>query len=189
MILCLFFKKDISCLIRKVSHIGKEGANFGPDQSNDIADRDPKKEAEQLLRALDSQLLCEQEDIIKKELNERKLHGEEAVKVLVRYLAATQIAHAFEMLYRNIWGSQIKMLEALNCQTNGFARETLKLFYDEAVRRYPEAYVVYTFEQWLEFLRGWLLVTEDTMQYKITVRGREFLLYLTRNGFDKNKFY
>lgn len=71
------------------------------------------------MRALDSALIREVEEGIKKELGERNLLGAEAVPVLIRYLAGMQIAIGLEETYRLIWGSQLNLLSYLNTQPDG----------------------------------------------------------------------
>jgi hypothetical protein len=134
------------------------------------------------MRALDSALIREVEEGIKNDLAQRNLLGAEAVPVLVRYLAGMQIAMGFEESYRLIWGSQLSLLTYLNSQPEGQPAEALRLFYTLASSQYPEAYDGYSFESWVGFLKDHLLVREDGGRLRITVRGREFLAYLTRMG-------
>jgi hypothetical protein len=63
----------------------------------------------------------------------------------------------------------------------------LRPFYTPAAAQYPAVYQSYSFEQWLAFLRGQLLIRDESGQIFITVRGREFLAYLTRQGISPNK--
>ena len=70
---------------------------------------------------------------------------------------------------------------------DGQPAEALRPFYTLAATQYPEAYNGYSFEAWLGFLRDQLLVREDGGRLRITVRGREFLTYLTRMGRSHNK--
>jgi len=62
----------------------------------------------------------------------------------------------------------------------------LRPFYTLAVTQYEDLYANYSFEQWLAFLKDSLLIREDGGRLRITVRGREFLAYLTRVGRSYN---
>jgi len=139
------------------------------------------------MRELDSALLRETEDGIQKELKQRNLVGIEAVPVLVRYVASLKIAFDFEIIYGLIFGSQLNLLNYLNTQSMGQPAEALRTFYTLAASQYPQIYSGYTFEQWLGFLKDQILLREDAGRLQVTIRGREFLAYLTRMGRAHNK--
>jgi hypothetical protein len=66
-------------------------------------------------------------------------------------------------------------------------REKVKTYYDNAARQYPERYANYSFEQWLSYMKGQILILEhpgDTVE--ITVRGRDFLKYMVHCGYSVN---
>jgi len=181
-----FFRKSIIKLISRINSIGKDGVGLQPQQSEKTTDINSDVEAEKLLNAFNSEMLLEQELMIQKELDQKEIKGDKACKVLVRHLAATQIAYAFETIHKQIWGSQIKALEDMNAQANGISRTRIKVYYDETVQATSYIGAVYSFEQWLNFLKSGLLLLEENNAVKITIRGRDFLLYLTRNGLNKN---
>lgn len=187
-VICFFilFRKQIISLFPRVKSIGKNGVILDSQQKESINELDPRSEAESLMRELDSGLIRELEDNIKDELSKRKLLGIEGVPVLIRYFASMSIAYVFSEIYRLIWGSQLKLLDYLN-SNNKQSAESLKDFYDSGLVLYPEYYKKYSFEQWLGFLKDQLLIREDSGYISITVRGREFLMHLTRMGLSKNK--
>jgi len=185
LVFLFIFRKNISKKIDDMTSISKEGANFNPNQTANKVEKDSQKDAKELLKGLDSKLLIEQESIIQNELSQRNLKDEEIIEILAKYLAATQIALAFEVVYNLIWGSQINALEGLNSQIGGESRERIKIYYNEAAKKYSSVYDSYTFEKWLNFLKNGHLLLEENNVIKITVKGREFLLYLTRNGLSK----
>lgn len=61
-------------------------------------------------------LVRRREDLIRQDLKKFKLENtpEEAVNVLVRHLALTQLLLHAEQIYRTIFGSQIALLKQLN---------------------------------------------------------------------------
>ena len=185
----LIFYKPISRLIDRIRSISKSGITTDTNQRDAVESRDPRAEAEALMRDLDSALLREVETGINNELRPRNLLGAEAVPVLVKYLAGWQIAFHFEETYGLIWGSQINLLNYLNPLPGGTPRELARTFYTLSAAQYPEAYSGYSFEAWLGFLISRILIRDDNGQLRITVRGREFLAYLTRIGRSLNKAY
>ena len=92
----------------------KEGLKIGP-ATGQQSQPDRTKQAQELMRALDSSALLEQERLIKADLEKRGLeHTGETIDVLVRHLAGYQLAVAFEEIYRLIFGSQIYILKRAN---------------------------------------------------------------------------
>lgn len=182
----IMFRKQIINLFPRVKSIGKNGIILDSQQKESTSELDPRAEAESLMRELDSALTRELEDNIKDELNKKKLLGVEGIPVLMRYLAAMSIAYVFSEVYRLIWGSQLNLLDYLNSH-NGQPAESLRSFYNLGIALYPDYYKQYSFEQWLGFLKDQLLIREDGGLISITVRGREFLMHLTRTGLSKNK--
>lgn len=180
------FRKQIIGLFPRVKSIGKGLIDLDSEQQKSKSEVDPQKEAESLMRQLDSVLIRETEDMIRGELGKKNLLGTEAVPVLIRYVAALSIAYSFLEIYRIIWGSQLNLLDYINSQ-NPQLPEALKVFYNSGAAQYPLIYSGYPFEQWLGFLKDQLLIREDKGLIGITVRGREFLTYLTTTGLTRNK--
>ncbi len=184
--LCMF-RREIGSKIKDMRSIGKQGVVMGPSQADASVERDPRAEAEALMRAVDNPLLVEEEQAIRTDLGNRNLLGVEAVPVLIRYLAATRIALVFEFTYGLIFGSQLNLLHYLNTQPEGQPVDAVRPFYVSASTQYPETYNTFPFETWLGFLRDNVLVREDGARLRITTRGREFLAYLTQRGYPVSK--
>lgn len=185
-IFLVMFRKEISDLILRVKSINSSGVTVGGSQKESSVERDPREEAELLIRQLDNGLVRETEDFIKAEFAKKNLVGPEAVPVLIKYFSVVYIEYLFLNVYRIIWGSQINLLDHLNTQ-DGQSREALRIFYDLGASQYPDVYKNYSYDQWLGFLKDQVLLREDNGMLRITVRGREFLLYLTRSGLSRNK--
>ena len=183
----IIFYKPICRLIDRIRSISKTGITTDTNQREAVRERDPRAEAEALMRELDNQLIREVETAITDDLRRRNLLGAEGVPVLVRYLAGMQIAFSFEETYGLIWGSQINLLHYLNTQAIGLPREAIRPFYSLADAQYPEIYKGYPFEAWLGFMLNRLLIREDNGQLRVTIRGREFLTFLTRLGRSLDK--
>jgi hypothetical protein len=182
----IMFRAEIRELMRSIRKIDKSGLTLSSMQRDHPVEKDPKAEAEALLRELDSSLLREVEEFIHQDLRQRNLTGAEAVPVLVRYLASAYIGASFEVIYRTIWGSQISLLEYLNANPTQPV-DAIRPFYEIGASVYSAIYQGYPIEKWLGFLKDSLLMREDGGVLNITVKDREFLLYLTRCGYPRLK--
>ena len=185
-IFLVMFRKQIIEVFPRLKTIGPTGATLSESQKGALEGTDPRREAESLIRQLDSEFVREVEDNIKAELAKKSLVGQEAVPVLTKYFAVVYIEYLFLNIYRIIFGSQISLLDYLNTQ-DGQTRESSKIFYELAVSQYSDFYKSYSFDQWLGYLLGQVLLREDNGILMITVRGQEFLLYLTRSRLSRNK--
>lgn len=109
-------------------------------------------------------------------------------ELLVKHLAASQIACLFEQTYRLIFGSQINALHFLAQESmNGTADiESLRPVYLHA-ENYGLDHSRVSFEAWLEFLEYCELVQKTENEIAITPRGKEFLRYLLERGYAYKK--
>jgi hypothetical protein len=184
------FKKSITSLFMRVQKISKEGIQTG-DVTQIQENTDKKSSAEELMRAFDSVVLLEGETLIKKDLEKRELNDKEAIDILSRHLAATQLALRFEGIYSSIWGSQINLLKHLNSKAPlGDTVENIKSgYYDVAAMFYPDVYKSYSFDAYLYFLTSLTLIIKTDRGYGITNLGRDFLIYLVQTGKSESRLY
>lgn len=197
LIFMLLFRSPIAATIPKIRKVGRTGVELAPTPSQEaeksplhVAETDPRSAAEELRKALDSPLLVDQENRIKKDLQDRGLAAaKEGIDVLVRYLAVFQMGYAFEYIYGIIWGRQIMLLETLNPLPQRMELATARLHYDAAAAIWPEVYAGYSFDNWIQFLEGMHLITRSGNRILITAAGREFLAYLVRMGKNLVKAY
>lgn len=185
------FRKEISRFIDRTQKITKEGVEAG---TSDIATQQIKavakpSPADQLLQHFDNQLLVEQEDIIRKYLEEMQIHNPaEEERVLIRYLASSYIVQKFENVYYNIWGSQLRALHLLNeSAPQGIVLQALEPWYELGKTVEPNWYATYTFEQWYGFMEERTLVIIRAGIIHITVFGNEFLRYVIQCAYSLNK--
>ncbi|HXX22034.1 MAG TPA: hypothetical protein VEO19_02660 [Terriglobia bacterium] len=183
----LRFQKHIGYFIDRTKSISKKGVEADPtgivvQNLNDIAKASP---AEELLHAFDNQLLLEQEGLITRHLETSKIQNSaDRERVLVRYLAASQLVLRFESVYQSIWGSQLRALQQLNESTpHGVPLAGLEPWYELGKAFEPAWYASYTFEQWYGFMESIPLVVNQAGTVHISVMGREFLKYLVDCGY------
>lgn len=96
---------------------------------------------------------------------------------LFRALARSNLREHFERTHRVIWGSQIQALQHLNSVATANV-DLLRPFYDAAANGYPSVYENYSFDDWLRFLEGQILLVRKGDVVEITMEGQEFLKYL-----------
>ena len=188
-IICIFFmvlfRKNIGALLdrtRKVKYGSGEIQTENPSQEPVNTTVSP---TEDRMREFDSPVLREQENSINAALTRGgTTQGPEKERFLVRALAITRLALAFEQIHFIIWGSQIYILEYLNDRRLiGASKENIKTsFYDIAVTRWPNFFTNYSYDMYLGFLKASNLIREENEVLFITPFGMEFLQYLTNTG-------
>ena len=100
---------------------------------------------------------------------------------LLQALAGKEFSAFFERVYREIYGSQIRVLKALNSSQAGLVQEeTLRDFQSLAVIQ-----SAMTFEQWFQYLATNALVVSQGQNVLITDAGREFLIYVNQQGYPE----
>ena len=59
----------------------------------------------------------------------------------------------------------------------------LKKYYDKAVTDFPKTYSNYSFEEWLEYMKGRMLIAiYPTQLVELSFNGKDFLKYLAHVG-------
>lgn len=179
----LLFRKQIIALINRIKGIKVPGGvSLDLVEQRSTPEVNPRTEAELLMRQFDNVLILQTEENIRADFRQKNLLGVEGIPVLIRYTAALSIAYNFLDIYRIIFGSQIRLLDHLNTQ-QGQPIEALRVFYDSGASLYPE----YSFEQWVGYLRGQSLINDNNGLISITLKGREFLVFVTQLGLNRNK--
>jgi predicted transcriptional regulator len=137
----------------------------------------------------ESPIVCRREELIRQDLQKLQLdtNQQEAITILVRHLAITQLYLYAEQVYRTIFGSQIALLKQLNIALS-ITRDQIESFYEMAKAQFPVVYATYSFEQYIHYLQSWNLVsTQDNKQYAITDEGKAFLQWIVLVGAVENK--
>jgi hypothetical protein len=104
----------------------------------------------------------------------------EREKFLIRTISNGALAVLHDESWRYIYRSQIELLQDLNIQA--MTLEQIKPYYDAAALANPDTYKQYSFELWLSFMRGKLLIVQDGNVVQITVRGKDFLRFLVQDS-------
>lgn len=136
---------------------------------------------EDFYRTYDNAFLRETEAVIQTESN-KYAPGVDRERYLVRLSSTILGLTIFEYAWWQIGASQLKALDALNVRSRTF--DELRPLYNEGAASRPDFYKDYSFEQWLAFLRTLVFIAEAGKNVRITPRAKEFLKYLTHQGYD-----
>lgn len=189
LIIVLLIKRPIIDLINRITKIGHGGTSLEAEQQK-AAEKQEKRQISNVDRAL-GLFRPETVDFFKTAvLQETNLDSfrtdKEKTELLINYSIALYIIKHYEMIYNSIFGSQLMILQQLNT----FAyedNETLKRYYDYAVKSNPKFYDNYSFEEYIEFLYSFNLIMEEDSRLRITILGIDFLKYITETGKSLSK--
>jgi len=93
-----------------------------------------------------------------------------------------------EIAWAYIYKSQLLMLTEMNRRSGWLPAKDAKAYYDSAAIEYPTVYSRYSFDQWLGFLKAQgLILQHPSDMLEITIKGKDFLKYLTHWGHDLNQ--
>jgi len=104
-----------------------------------------------------------------------------------RFIGVGLTAYQHDSTSYVIFGSQLKAL--LELSSRGVIPVVdLKKHYDKAAAEYPKIYQNYSFEQWLEYMKGRLLIAVYPSQMvELSFSGQDFLKYLSHVGRDLSR--
>jgi hypothetical protein len=147
-------------------------------QSNSSAE--PQIDPDEIFAAsYNSTLLPEVQSRIKAMIDSRPRPERDAF--VIKFIAVGLLAYVYDTVWWVIYRSQLLALQELNRRM--LSRAELKEFHDLAAKQFPKTYSMYSFEQWTEYLRVNLLITETQHEiFAITLRGKDFLKYLVHWG-------
>lgn len=182
------FRSQIGNLISRISSLTKEGikAELPPEVQNE---EKQKLAVEDLMNLGRSITRDETEKIIFADLKGRKLDTEgDTIRVLVRHLAATQIALDFLQIYNAIFGGQIFILKRLHQVAGvGLFEKDVDAIY---MTRKAAAHGVldeWDMQRYLLYLHNNILIRKTDGRLHITNKGQDFLVWLTQSGVTENK--
>ncbi|MDD5241655.1 MAG: hypothetical protein PHG47_08040 [Sulfuricella sp.] len=182
------FKQPLSELIRRTTKIGKEGLIAGSAPEAQREKSNPEA-VQQLLDVIgNSIVITDIESRVKAELTEKGFNTDgDTVKVLIRHLAGTQLLLKFEQIHSLIFGSQIFLLKKLNeVAGQGKPLTFVNDHIDYIKTIYPSGLGEWTYDQYLSFMYGRLLLVRHGDMIHITNLGVEYLTWVARNGRSEN---
>ncbi|UJH69076.1 hypothetical protein [Allomuricauda sp. SCSIO 65647] len=199
--LVIFFilKKPLKNLLKNIKKIGYAGTELETglpsSQEEDksfveiLGDGNDESYLDNALAKFSEVSINQADEIIENETKISSLDGiQNKYDRIYKYSKLLVLVKSFEKIYDSIYGSQIRLLQRLN-HSNIESKASLKMYYDNANKVYPEAYKSYSYEKYLEFMKinGLVIENEDPENLQITFQGRDFLRYLVEAGSSLEK--
>jgi hypothetical protein len=104
---------------------------------------------------------------------------------LLKVLGIGAISYTYDTIWWTIYGSQLAFLLDLNQHQGRLPASRAREYYDKAKAEFPNIYLTYTFDNWLSFMAGQILIFRHPSEMiEITQRGKDFLKYLLHWGKD-----
>ncbi len=185
-VLCLF-KSDISKLLRRINiNYGNKSLNI-----DSVVDRQNKNlEPVDNFNSVfgDSIEIKKRQDMIHKDLNLMKLEDKnKTIDLLVKQLAEVQHGLLFQLVYQDIFGSQIKLLKKLNCSP--INQDDVIDHFKAVKEEYSDVSRAFGLEDYLKFLIKIELIFQNDKTYYITGVGKDFLIWMARFGKQEDKYF
>ena len=131
----------------------------------------------------------EAEKIIFADLKKQNLDTKgDTIRILVRHLAATQMALDFFQIYRSIFGGQIFILKRLNQVAGvGLVERDVEAIYTDRKALVGRVLDEWDLQMYLRYLFNNLLLEKSDDRFHITHKGQDFLVWLTQRGLPEDK--
>ena len=186
----IFFKKDIGKVISSLQIRSIKNKDFsiymqeiGKHQKTYEKPTGTKNE-----RVTNQNLLLKYKKDIEKQLEEKRNDDKEIIiDILKTKLACARLELFFEYVYSFIYGSQICLLKKIN-GTKPLLKVVAQLYMENTKKRNP--YVIWSkfnIDDYLHFLKTCYLIKESDSNLEITDVGREFLVWIIRNGRSESR--
>lgn len=200
-IIFLILKDPIKNLINNIKRIGYGNTaletNFTNNQKDEtsilelLGDGNDESYIDNALIKFSEVSRLEAEQIVENETKISTVEGfQNKYDRIYKYSKLLVMIKSFEKVYDTIYGSQIRLLQRLN-HTSVETKSSLKLYYDNAVKNYPDAYKTYSYESYLNYLKskGLIVMQEQDENIQIAHFGVDFLRYLLEGNLSVEKLY
>ena len=168
--------------------VAKEGINADlPPETHNEENR--KLAVEELMNLGRSITRDETENIIFADLEKQSLDAKgDTVRILVRHLAATQMALDFFQIYHSIFGGQIFILKRLHQVAGvGLVEQDVDSIFVGRKAIVRGVLDEWDLQRYLLYLYDNLLITKSDDRLHITNKGQDFLVWLAQRGLPENK--
>jgi hypothetical protein len=201
LVIFLVLKEPIKNLINNIKKIGYGGAgietNYAKNQDDEnsllkkLGDGQDESYIDNALGKFSEFTLCRADEIIENETQISSVEGlQNQYDRIYKYSKLLVLIKNFEKMYDSMYGSQIRFLQRLN-HTTSESKSSLKLYYENAKKIYPDIYKEYSYESYLTYLKNQgLIIQEDgSDDIQITYIGKDYLRYLLEANLSIEKPY
>ncbi len=189
LIVVLIIRKSIVQLINRISKIGHGNTTVEVLQQEAAEQQDKKKisNVSQAIGLFRRETVDFFREAVYSETEFKNLSNDkEKISHLIDYSIVLYIIKHYESIYNSIFGSQILMLQQLNTLASE-DKNSLKRYYNYAKKLNSKFFEGYSYEQYLDFMFRFNLITEEKNEIKITILGLDFLKYLTESNKSTDK--
>jgi len=187
LVFLLLFRPQVAALIDRAKSFSAkgfsgefaEGAKAQQQQQAEVAPVDDLKSLPEVLD-LAAVYVQARERALETRLQELSLNPQQEKRVLLRWLAVSLENLSFEIVDNVIFGSQLRLLQALN--SHPISLENIKKGYLSESREGITSHKEIDFPVWLEFLTNMELVKVNGEKAEITAKGKGFLVHLLQMG-------
>ena len=199
LVIVLILRKSIINLVDRIQKFGIGGVSAeARQQKNDQAETLPKqdekkfdtKNLDKALNQFSDSTINHFANLVDTETSQKEINDfKDKSDVLYKYSQLLYLLNSFNRLYEVIYGSQLSILNKINTTANE-TKDSVKSFYDDAARYYPDFYSAYNYDEYFGFLisQG-LLVQQENETISISAYGRDFLKFLIDTGKPLNKVF
>lgn len=200
-IIFVVLKEPIKNLINNIKKIGYGGTaletNFTNNQKDDssilelLGDGNDESYIDNALIKFSETSREQSEQIIENETKISTVEGfQNKYDRIYKYSKLLVMIKSFEKVYDTIYGSQIRLLQRLN-HTSVETKSSLKLYFENAAKNYPEAYKTYSYDKYLNYLnaKGLIIMEENDENIQIAHFGVDFLRYILEANLSVEKLY
>lgn len=187
----IMFRTDIKNLLRRTKKIDKDGLTTvsEAEHQKSINEKDGNALFELLEFVGNSVIIKDAEKSITGDLAKRGINdSDDKIKVLTKYLAATQLLLNLEQIHISMFGSQISLLKNLNSRrVDGGSIEYLQIHFDHVQSTHEDSFKEWDLDLYKRYLLDNKLMVYINEKYHITELGIEYLTWIIRYG--KNEPY
>ncbi|SDP96120.1 hypothetical protein SAMN05428975_4155 [Mucilaginibacter sp. OK268] len=191
LVIVLIFRKQIIGLFGRIKGgkiLGNE-VEFIPNAQNQQTlqkDNIPITNIDKVFAAYSKENLSDFRELVLAETEFDKLQSDtQKVEHLIKYSTFIYMRFHFELIYKNIFGSQIQLLQVLN-SVKWETTENIEVHYKLTSLKNQTAYDNFSFDEYLKFLINFNLIGKDEDRFFITFKGLDFLRFLIDT--NKNPF-
>lgn len=182
-LLAIYLRQEINSLLSRISKVGRGHVEFSSEKQADLTGSVQETHLNfTVLDPLRNTAAAEVERGFRADLE--AYDPEQKIPVLLRALTFQRMDTSYALAYANIFGSQIRTLDSLN--EKRISRNEAEIQFKEFQKTDPN-FADWTLDLYINYLLSWKFVDYSDDQYSITTNGRDFLLFLTKNGLSKDR--